>query len=529
MNLSMPAVRTRRLQKPERLEPVAAADTELRLPSPPTTAERDLYYGPQHRWVPVLSFFSSLLVVVSVWLFVKQRPWAFVLAVPTSLNALGAVISLISTTRRRRSTYDQHRRLVEDWRPDYIPSVDVFLPSAGEDLAVLRNTYEHVSRLQWHGDLQVVVLDDSDRREVRWLAEVFGFEYYVRPDRGHLKKAGNLLSGFKRTDGDFILVLDADFVPRQDIFYELLPYMDDTTNGIIQSPQFFDIDNEMGWIQRAAGATQVLFYRWIQPSRDRSNAAICVGTCAVYRREALDKIGGFAQIGHSEDVHTGVRMTAVGYRVRYVPIVVTKGLCPDRFDQFVTQQYRWCTGSMSLLFSRGFHRHRFSMMQRLSYWSGFVYYGSTGINIFALTIPPIMMGLFAPSGVNLTNYALVVLALALRAVMVPVITMGRSSMNALTRIQMTYSFSHALALFDHLRHRSDSWVPTGGRGRSRTAERVGNLSRWWCIGVQVALWAVLCWRLPEYGAKYVPLLLLTLLNLWLVIPVILRRDVKVLT
>jgi cellulose synthase (UDP-forming) len=78
----------------------------------------------------------------------------------------------------------------------------------------------------------------------------------------------------------------------------------------------------------------------VQPSRDRSNAAICVGTCALYRRAALERSGGFARIGHSEDVHTGVNLVKVGYRVRYVPAVVGKGICPDTFNQFVTQQYR---------------------------------------------------------------------------------------------------------------------------------------------------------------------------------------------
>ena len=124
----------------------------------------------------------------------------------------------------------------------------------------------------------------------------------------------------------------------------------------MQSPQYFDVSTRMNWLQRAAGATQILFYRWVQPSRDRANAAICVGTSALYRRAALEKSGGYALIGHSEDVHTGVNLMKVGFTIRYVPVVVTKGLCPDTLEQFSTQQYRWCTGSMSLLMSRGFHR-----------------------------------------------------------------------------------------------------------------------------------------------------------------------------
>jgi cellulose synthase (UDP-forming) len=312
-----------------------------------------------------------LAVLASISLFIEQRSWALFLAVPVAVNALGGVISVISSSRRRRSNYAEHRSRVANWMPDVIPSVDVLLPSAGEDLAVLENTYRAVAALQWPGDLRVTVLDDSARDEVRGLAHSYEFDYLVRPNRGHLKKAGNLLYGFERTSNDLILVLDADFVPRRDALYELAPYMDDPRNAIVQSPQFFDFHKRMNWVQHGAGATQVLFYRWVQPSRDKSDAAICVGTSALYRRAALERVGGFAQIGHSEDVHTGVKLMSVGYRVRYVPTVVTKGLCPDNFDQFVTQQYRWCTGSMSLLFSRAFHKYRFTPCSGCAIGPGF--------------------------------------------------------------------------------------------------------------------------------------------------------------
>jgi len=63
-------------------------------------------------------------------------------------------------------------------------------------VAVLRNTYTHVKAMEWAGRVDVHVLDDGDRGEVRDLAAQFGFDYVVRPNRGHLKKAGNLQYAF---------------------------------------------------------------------------------------------------------------------------------------------------------------------------------------------------------------------------------------------------------------------------------------------------------------------------------------------
>ena len=354
----------------------------IELPEPPTDEERDLYLGPQRRWVIPVSFLCYVLIVISIGFFVARHIWAVVLVLPLIVSAVGTTISLVTSSRRRRDTLEGHRAKVASWNPAHVPSIDVFLPSAGEDLAVLSNTYRHVSALQWRGEVNVLVLDDSAREDVRRLAHGHGFTYLSRPNRGWFKKAGNLRYAFEHSAGDVILVLDADFVPRPDALTELVPYLDDPAIGIVQSPQYFDSHSRMNWIQRAAGATQILFYRWVQPSRDRSRAAICVGTSALYRRAGLDAAGGYALIGHSEDVHTGVNLMRAGYEVRYVPTIVTKGLCPDTIDQFATQQYRWCTGSMSLLFSRGFHRLPLTSMQRLSYWSGFLYYITTAVNVF---------------------------------------------------------------------------------------------------------------------------------------------------
>ena len=191
--------------------------------------------------------------------------------------------------------HDRHDRVAGDLRPEttgYAPgppsacrvlpavlpsSVDVFLPSAGEDLAVLANTFLHVSRLEWAGPITVYVLDDSAQESVRELAWQHGFFYLTRPNRGYLKKAGNLRFGYEHSTGDFIAIFDADFVPEPDYLLQLMPYTTEEDIAIVQSPQYFDTHPRMNWVQSAAGATQILFYRWVQPARDRSDAAICAG------------------------------------------------------------------------------------------------------------------------------------------------------------------------------------------------------------------------------------------------------------
>ncbi|MFD0329590.1 glycosyltransferase family 2 protein [Streptacidiphilus monticola] len=110
----------------------------------------------------------------------------------------------------------------------------------------------------------------------------------------------------------------------------MLPYLErDPRLGIVQSPQFFRILDAQNWVERGAGAVQELFYRSVQVSRQRSDGAICVGSCAVYRRAALEENGGTTLIEHSEDVHTGFDLRRLGWDLRYVPVALSTGVCPD--------------------------------------------------------------------------------------------------------------------------------------------------------------------------------------------------------
>lgn len=319
------------------------------LVSPPTDQELYAYFGPQRRWVTLCMTLSFGLAGLSILKFSSQSVWLVPLLAVLALNVIGSLISMMSGLRRRRLDRPAHVRRVASWQPAVVPSVDVFLPTCGEPLAVLDNTYTHVAAMRWLGKLRVVVLDDGARADVRHLAEQHGFDYMVRPNRGEMKKAGNLRHAYGQSSGDLIAIFDADFCPRHDFLEHLVPYFDEENVGIVQSPQCFDTSRSMSWLQRTAGATQELFYRWVQPSRDTAGAPICVGTNAVYRRTALEAMGGFAQIEHSEDVHTGIGLLRKGFQTRYVPVQLAKGLCPDDLAAFVNQQYRWCNGSITLL------------------------------------------------------------------------------------------------------------------------------------------------------------------------------------
>lgn len=473
------------------------------LPSPPNDRELYAYLGSQKRWVQVLSIIGFAAAATSLARFSVSSPWLVPLLAILGVSIVALVLSMISGLNRRRDSRRSHDALLSRWEratpDDAVPSVDVFLPSCGEPLEVLRNTYTWVSRMEWRGRLEVWVLDDADKPEVRDLAEEFGFHYHVRPDRGRMKKAGNLRAGYGLSDGDHIVIFDADFCPRPDFLRHTIPYMTDRGVGIVQTPQYFDTRDGMNWLERTAGATQELFYRWVQPSRDRANAPICVGTCAVYRRAALEEAGGFAQIEHSEDVHTGIALTRAGYRVRYVPILVSKGLCPDDLGGFLNQQYRWCNGSMTLLASGQANHGPLSIRQRIAFWSGFMYYISTAINVFFLHVPGMLMAVFFADQVRADHYLPFLVGAWVYFVLLPRVMNSHWRFEVL-RVQMAYSFCHALAIFHKLTGRTAGWVATGAVGKkSSIAAAVSTMGIVTIAATLAISWGWLFYDASVYG------------------------------
>ena len=439
--------------------------------APPGESEKYLYLKNSFRFFPLILNLLFLPIIISLVRFTMLSPFLWIFGLWVLVLASNAVVGALSSNRSHRVTFDSHRKLVNDYQPNKWAAIDVFLPCCNEPIEVLLNTYQSVANIAWPGNVNVYILDDAGRSEVKAAAEHFKFNYHSRPNRGEYKKAGNLLSGFNISSGDFILILDADFTIRNDALFELMPYFANDKVGIVQSPQYFDVSPQQNWLQQSAGATQELFYRWIQPSRDRSDSAICVGTCALYRRQALEDAGGFAQIEHSEDVHTGVKLAKAGYFLRYVPVLVAKGLCPSEPLAFISQQYRWATGSLSLLTDKTFYQNKnISLKRKLPYFTGFMYYITTGIGAYINWLPGPIMLMFFPGLIKPENYLPLATILLSQGLILPAITQGRYKPRV-ARVQMLYSFAHAHALLDKMRNTTQGWVATGESSSSHSGAK----------------------------------------------------------
>ena len=259
-------------------------------------------------------------------------------------------------------------------RPETTPGrgVDVYVCTYDEPTEVVMATLAGCRALTYPHT--TYLLDDGRRPEMRELAELAGARYLTRPDNAHAK-AGNLNAALPRTEGELVLVLDADHVPMPDALDALVGYFDDERMAIVQTPHdFFNHDSVQHYV--VGRHEQSLFYRVVCPGKDRHGAAYWCGSAALINRQALLAIGGVATETIAEDFHTTIRLLRHGWRTRYHDEVLVQGLAPHDLDGYLLQRDRWARGNLAVfrLPESPLRARTLSPLQRLSFLASLLAY-----------------------------------------------------------------------------------------------------------------------------------------------------------
>ncbi len=220
-----------------------------------------------------------------------------------------------------------------------------------------------------YANKKVYLLDDKGNSDCRELAAKYGCGYFAREDHKDAK-AGNLNYALQRTNGDLLLTLDADQVPQPQIIDRLIGYFNFPRIAFVPSKQEFEVPPGDPF-----GNRDLIFYNVMQSGKDSDNSAFSCGSGVMYRRKALEEIGGFSTWGLVEDVHTSIRLHDRGWRSIYYNFSLTKGTAPVEIQGVCRQRLQWATDSLRILFwDCPLGRKGLNLKQRLQYFHlGFVY------------------------------------------------------------------------------------------------------------------------------------------------------------
>ena len=277
--------------------------------------------------------------------------------------------------------------------PRKMPSIAVLIPTYNEGPEILIPTISAAVALEpVH---ETWVLDDGERPEIAELAESLGARYLSRPTHEHAK-AGNLNHALGVIDAEILGVLDADHVAAPDFLRATLGYFSDRRVALVQTPQDFynvtSFEHGSGVAYGEPFHEQTLFYRLLQPGKNRWNAAFWCGTSAVVRASALRAVGGAATDTITEDIHTTIRFHRAGWKTVYHNEVLARGLAADDAAQYQLQRNRWGTGAMQVLRTENpLTVPGLTLGQRLGYAATLLGWFDSWRTLGFLLLPPIVL------------------------------------------------------------------------------------------------------------------------------------------
>jgi cellulose synthase/poly-beta-1,6-N-acetylglucosamine synthase-like glycosyltransferase len=234
-----------------------------------------------------------------------------------------------------------------------LPTVTVQLPIYNE-IYVVRRLLESVGRLDYPRDrLQIQVLDDSTdettvvaTREVERLrAAGLDVQLLHRVHREGFK-AGALAEGLSEAKGEFIFILDADFVPAPDLLMKCVHYFTDPEIGMVQA-RWGHLNREQSLLTRVQAMFLDGHLLLEQTARSRSGRFFNFnGTAGMWRRACIVDAGGWHHDTLTEDLDLSYRAQLCGWKFHFLPDVIVPAELPGDMNGFKSQQHRWTKGSI---------------------------------------------------------------------------------------------------------------------------------------------------------------------------------------
>lgn len=337
---------------------------------------------PKYRKV-LITINTVISIVYIVWRFtvipINNGIFSFIMGTSLYLAEIVGLIAFLNFKFLFTREYKIEKKSIKDFAYNRVPNVDVLICTYNEPLDLLEKTIVASIGMEYDKDkFKVYVCDDGRRDSLKRLCKKYKVNYITREDNEGAK-AGNINNALKYIKGDLFAVLDADMIPKKDFLSKTVGYFVDENLAFVQTPQvYYNQDMYQYNLNKNIPNEQDFFMREIEEARASINAVLHVGTNAVFKRSAVEEIGGYPTCSITEDMAVGMLLQSKGYTTMFINEVLVLGLSATTFSELVKQRDRWCRGNLQVLkrlnplFTRGL-----TLSQKIAYLDGSIYWFSS--------------------------------------------------------------------------------------------------------------------------------------------------------
>lgn len=337
------------------------------------------------------ALFSAVLVwphdIVHVLFFMS----AFAIVLSIFINVILAMLQM-----RRAKHYKKRVR-------GYNPLVSVLVPAYNEEV-VLDKTVQSLLASRYK-NIEIIIIDDGSKdgtwTEAKKIAKRYKHVRSFTQRNGGKARALNL--GIKKAKGEILICIDADTVFPPDTIAKMVRHFADPTVGAVAGA--VKVGNFVNMITRWQALEYTIGIHLERTAQAFLGAIIVVpGACGAWRKEAVQKAGGFSKSTLAEDCDLTLGIQKVGYRV--VQDNEAKGYTevPQSYRTLAKQRYRWIFGNL-----QAFWKHRRMMLRRRYGWLGMFALPYAMINILLpFVFIPVLFSLMIEN-INSGQYATIAL------------------------------------------------------------------------------------------------------------------------
>ncbi len=281
----------------------------------------------------------------------------FVGAVLTGIYITALAVALMFALHRyvQLYLYYRHRRNAPRPRARFqeLPYVTVQVPTYNEPNVVGRAIESACAINYPHDKLQIQILDDSTdnttsiarRTAKKMRAQGLDIKVIHRTERAGFK-AGALAHGMRTVKGEFVLILDADFVPHERILDESIHYFTDPSVAMVQT-RWDHANRSENLLTRIQAILLDGHFVIEQVARSRSGRLIAFnGSAGVWRRAVIEKVGNWRSGCLAEDLDLSFRAQLRGAKFVFLSEPASCGELPTDMQAFKAQQFRWTKGGV---------------------------------------------------------------------------------------------------------------------------------------------------------------------------------------
>jgi cellulose synthase/poly-beta-1,6-N-acetylglucosamine synthase-like glycosyltransferase/peptidoglycan/xylan/chitin deacetylase (PgdA/CDA1 family)/spore germination protein YaaH len=246
----------------------------------------------------------------------------------------------------------------------YEPLVTVLIPAFNEGKVIAR-TIDTILRTGYER-IEVLVVDDGSSDDTAQVVERLAAAEprirLLRKANGGKAHAAN--AGLAVAHGEIVVAVDADTLILPGAIGRLVAHFADPKISAVCGN--VEVGNVNSWLTRFQAIEYVTSQNFDRRAFALLNSiSVVPGALGAWRREAVQKVGGYSADTLTEDADLTLTMLRAGGRIAYEPRAVGRTEAPETVGGLLKQRFRWTYGTYQCLF-----KHRKGFFKGTLGWIG---------------------------------------------------------------------------------------------------------------------------------------------------------------